>query len=44
MKSMIPALIIDKMESYSYEYAEKTYTTGIAGKYQDKRIPMHELF
>ena len=43
MKGMIPALIIDKMESYSYEYAEKTYTIP-SGTFSGKRIPMHELF
>ena len=41
MKSIIPAVVIENMESYAYTYANSMYN-GLP--YKNKKIHMSELF
>jgi len=43
LKSIIPALLIDKMETEAYTYAKGNYD-NVKTIYPDGKIPMNELF
>jgi hypothetical protein len=52
MRGMVPAYVIEQMESYAYTYASTTYqnpvvsgtTTNWSTLYPSSKIPMKDLF